>query len=89
MFRVKSGFYRSTGGYQNPQGVIGPIWAIREKRRAGQGRPRAPSPLGPNWTREGGRHPPFLLPLPSFLSYSNLGRRGILLPVGGLLQTHP
>ena len=45
VFRVKSGFYRSTEGYRNPPGVIGPTWAIREKRRAGQGRPRAPSPL--------------------------------------------
>ena len=45
-FAVKSGFYRSTGGVTGtPPGVIGPTWAIREKRRAGQGRPRAPSPL--------------------------------------------
>ena len=37
-----------------------------EKRRGGQGRPRAPSPSSPNWTRRGAR-PPFLplsLPLP-------------------------
>src|SRR3954465_10141809 len=44
-FWVKSAFYWSTRGLPEPPlGVIGPSWAIREKRRAGQGRPRAPSP---------------------------------------------
>ena len=44
-FRVKSGFYQNTGGYRTPPRGYGPTWALREKRRAGQGRPRAPSPL--------------------------------------------
>ena len=34
--------YREVIG--TPRGVNGPTWAMREKRRAGQGRPRAPSP---------------------------------------------
>ena len=55
-------------------GVNGPTWAMREKRRADQGRPRAPPP-SLNRTRKGGGRPPFLFPLP---------------PVGvGLLQVHP
>ena len=45
VFRVKSGFYQSTGGYWNPPGVIGPTWSLKEKRRAGQDRLRAPSPV--------------------------------------------
>ena len=39
-------------------GVIGPTWAMREKRRAVQGRLRAPSPSSPNRTRRGAV-PPF------------------------------
>ena len=35
--------YRGVTG--NPPGVIGPTWALREKRRAVKGRPRPPSPL--------------------------------------------
>ena len=35
--------YREVTG--TPRGVIGPTWAMREKRRAVQGRPRAPSSL--------------------------------------------
>ena len=44
-FRVKSGFYRSTGGYRNPpqglMGLSGPRWKRGEEARAG---PRPPSP---------------------------------------------
>ena len=39
--------YRGVTGTPPPPrggGVIGPTWAIREKRRADQGRPRAPPP---------------------------------------------
>src|SRR3954463_4082087 len=59
-FRVKSGFTGVPGvdGPPPPPGVIGPTWALREKRRAGQGRPRAPSPPSPNRTRRGGAAPP-------------------------------
>ena len=67
-FPEKPGFFRSTGGLPEPppRGVIGPRWAMREKRSAGQGRPLAPSPPSPNRTRRrgGGRRPPFLFPLP-------------------------
>ena len=45
VFRVKRDFSGVPGGYRNPPGVIGPTWALSEKRRADQGRPRAPSPL--------------------------------------------
>ena len=77
--------YRGVTG--TPPGVIGPTWALREKRRAGQGRPRPPSPPSPNRTRKGGGAPPFPLPPLSF-SYKARGRS--LLPVGvGLLQAHP
>ena len=59
------------GGYRNPPGSI---WALMgfsgERERGSQGRPRAPSPSGPNWTRKGGRGPPFPLPLPHFPSPS-------------------
>ena len=49
-------------GYRNPPGeLMGHMGSVK-RERAGQGRPRAPSPSGPNWTREGGRRPPFLLP---------------------------
>ena len=55
-------------GYRNPPGeVMGHMGLSgeRERERAGQGSPRAPSPSGPNWTREGGAAPPFHSP--SFL----------------------
>src|SRR4051812_20693840 len=55
--------YRGVTG--TPPGVNGPIWALREKRRGGQGRPRAPSPPSPNRTRKGGALFPFPLS-PSF-----------------------
>ena len=61
-FRVKSRFYRSTGGLLDPppRGVIGPTWALREKRKGGKRWPRAPPLPSPNRTRRGGRRPPFL-----------------------------
>ena len=55
--------YRGVTG--TPPGVIGPTWALREKRRAGQGRPRAPSPLVQFGPKGGGRGQP-LLALPFF-----------------------
>ena len=59
VLRVKSAFYQSTGGLPEPsRGVIGPSWALREKRRGGK-RWAAPPPLpSPNRTRRGGRRPP-------------------------------
>ena len=79
--------YRGVTG--TPPGVNGPLGPKVEKRRGGQGRPRAPSPPSPNWTRREGRRPPFpfsplSLPSPS-PTWTRKGR-GILLPVGvGLL----
>ena len=67
MFRVISEKTRVPEGYRNPRENT---WDLVERERAGQGRPCAPSPSGPNWTREGGRHPPFLLPSPPSFPYS-------------------
>ena len=63
-------------------GVIGPSWALVEKRRGGQGRPHAPSPSSPNWTRRG-QHPlSFLSPSSFPLLLLQLGKEEVLLPVG-------
>ena len=54
--------------------------------------PRAPSPSDPNWTRKGGRRPPFLLLLPlPFPLLVGVGKRGVLLLLGGglLLLARP
>ena len=60
VFRVKSGFYRSTGRLPEPPGSLmghsGPCG--EEERRPRQG--RVPLPPSPNRTRRGGRRPPFL-----------------------------
>ena len=60
VFRVKSGFYRSTGRLPKPprslMGHSGPCG--EEERRPGQG--RAPLPPSLNRTRRGGGAPPFL-----------------------------
>ena len=89
-FRGVSDIYRSTGGLPEPPGEFsGPRWALVEKRRAGQGRPRAPSPPSPNRTRKGGVAPPFPLSPPPFPSPPRQ-EGGAPLPVGvGLLQAHP
>ena len=70
VFRVKSGFYRSTGRLPEPPGDI---WALvglsgKEKRQPEMGRAPLPS-LGPNRTRRGGR--PLSLFSPLRESYSN------------------
>ena len=66
-----------------PRGVIGPTWASREKREGGRRGPRAPTLPSPNRTREGGRRP---LSFPSSSSSPlllfQLGKKGVLLPVG-------
>src|SRR3954471_12148984 len=67
------------------RGVNGPHGPKVEERRGGQGRPRAPSPSSPNWTRRGGRRPPFSCS-PSTSPIPTRKREGVLLPVGvGLL----
>src|SRR3954469_24915461 len=64
VFRVKSGFYRSTGRLPEPpgnlMGLSGPRW--KEERR--QGLAARPSPPSPNRTRRGGRRPAFLFSPP-------------------------
>src|SRR4051812_30550057 len=71
-------------GYRNPRGKVWALWALVERERGGQGGPRTPSPSGPNWTRRGGRRPPFLLPLPlPFPLLVGVGKRGVLLLLGG------
>ena len=61
VFRVKSGFYRSTEGLPEPPGGLmghsGPLWRTGEVARAG---PRAPPPLVRIGQGEGGGAPPFL-----------------------------
>ena len=54
-------------------GVNGPYWPMREKRRAGQGRPRAPSPLVRIGQGRGGGAP---------LSFSTKARGGSPTPGG-------
>ena len=73
VFRVKSGFYRSTGRLPEPpgnlMGLSGPRWKRGEEARAG---PCAPPP-SPNRTRSvGAGAPSFSLSLfPPHESYSN------------------
>ena len=72
VFRVKSGFYQSTGRLPEPPGNImglsGPRWKRGEAKRK-----EAHPPSGPNWTRGAA---PFSFSLcPSFLlSYSGKKR---------------
>ena len=83
MFRVKSGFYRSTGGLPEPPGCY---WAYMGPKGEEEGRPRQaarPLPPSPNRTRKGGR-PPFLF-LPSPFLFQQGKREESL----GLLQAHP
>ena len=80
--------YRGVTG--TPRGVNGPHGPKVEKRRGGQGRPRAPPPLVR--IGQGGGRPPFLPPLSPFLPPLLLGqgKEGVLLPVGvGLLPGAP
>ena len=72
-------------GYRNPPGeLMGHMGSVK-RERAGQGRPRAPSPSGPNWTREGGRPlPSFSFSLPLFLFHMG---GGILLGLGSPSRT--
>ena len=83
-FRMSSGIYRSTRGLPEPPGgVNGPHGPKVEK--SSQGRPHAPSPPSPNWTRREGRRPLFLLSFP--LSYLDKEREGS--PTPGRSRTPP
>ena len=86
VFRVKSGFYRSTGGYGNPWELNGPIWALVEIEGSKGSLGRAPQ--GPNRIRLGQGEPP-----PSFLLLLSLSFSRILFQLGkggvGLLLVRP
>ena len=71
VFRVVSDKLECQRVTITPRGFNGPRWALVEKRWGGQGRPRAPSPASPNWTRRGAAPPFPSLPPPSPFSYSN------------------
>ena len=84
VFRVKSGFYRSTGRLPDPPGGI---WALvgfsgREERWPGLG--RAPLPPSPNRTRREGAGAPLLLSLsfPTPRILFQLGKGGSPTPGG-------
>ena len=84
-FRVKSAFYRSTGRLLEPPGGLLGLHGPRGRRgKEAGGGPCAPPLPSPNRTREGGRRPPFPSPLPplSPLLLFQLGKKGVLLPVG-------
>ena len=66
VFRVISEKTGEPEGYRNPPGEVMGHMGLSGEREGRQAGPRASSPLGPNWTRRGGRRPPFLLP-PHFL----------------------
>ena len=64
------------GVTETPPRVNGPIWALREKRRGGQGRPHSPPP-SPNRTRRGvGRRPPPPFSFPPLPFLLQQGKRG-------------
>ena len=82
VFRVKSGFYRSTGRLpEPPRELYGPKWALVEERRGGQGWAARPSPLVRIGQGEGAgpslSFPPSANPIPT-----RIGGGGILLPEG-------
>src|SRR3954463_11419353 len=65
-FRVKSAFYRSTGGVTGtPRGLMGHMGPKWRRGGAARGWPRAPSPLV-RIGQGGGRRPPFPLSLSLF-----------------------
>src|SRR3954468_21942121 len=76
---------RSGGGLpEPPREKYWATWALVERERGGQGWAARPLPSGPNWTRRGGRRPPFLLPLPlPFPLLVGVVKRGVLLLLGG------
>src|SRR4051812_2861602 len=77
---------RSAGGLPEPPWEkYWATWALVERERgAARAGPRAPSPLVRIGLGEGGRRPPFLLPLPlPFPLLVGVGKRGILLLLGG------
>ena len=91
VFRVKSGFYRSTEGLPEPPGGLMGIVGLcgEEERRPGLG--RTPLPLVRIGQGEGAAPPlPSLSPLSPFPNPIPTRKGGILLPVGvGLLLACP
>ena len=82
MFRVISEKTGVPEGYRNPPGEVMGLMGLSGERGAARVG-RAPRPPGPNWTRRGGGAP-FLLPLPlPFPLLVGVGKRGVLLLLGG------
>ena len=91
VFRVKSGFYRSTGRLPEPPGSYMGL-SGKEKRQPKMVRAPLPS-LGPNRTRRGGR-PPFLLspsanPIPTRIGRGDPTPGGSRTPPGAPLLGRP
>ena len=81
------------GGLPEPPGRVLGLMGLRGKERGAARVGRAPPPpLVRIGLGEGGRHPPFLLPLPlPFPLLIGVGKRGVLLLLGGgllLLARH-
>ena len=85
-FRGLSDVYRSTGGLQEPPGGLMGLMGLKWRRRGAAREGRAP-PLHLVRIGQGGGRPPFLpLSLLLPLLILQLGKEGVLLPVGvGLL----
>ena len=67
VFRVKSGFYRSTGRLPEPPPPPGEVMGHMGLSGEREGQPGWAArllPPGPNWTRRGGAAPPFPSPSP-------------------------
>ena len=65
VFRVISKKTGVSESYRNPPGELMGHMGLRGKERGAASMGRAPPPpSGPNWTRKGGRRPPFPSPSP-------------------------
>ena len=84
LFRVKSGFHRSTGGYRNPPGKLTGLMGHSGEEEAGHGRWHAPRKGVRIGQGKGAAAPlSFLLSTSSFPPSPTPTRKGgVLLPVG-------
>ena len=89
VFRVKSGFYRSTGRLPEPPGnLMGLNGTSGGRGEEAKGQPRAPPPQG-RIGQGGGRRPPFLSSLSSFPPSPNPTREREGSPTPGRSRTPP